>query len=211
MKYDCTLLQLRGREDNYPDHGEPSIAEQAGDDKHHGYGVTDGDGPPSGCRGIHGPREQRSQNAAAVEGIGRQNVQASQIQIGPHRTTRQIGGLEERPLPKINARGNCKDNSGGECGQGQIDQRANQRKADLPLPCCHSRLRPLHPRFVCHGHSTDGQQNDRFGDDARARGGQHVPEFVGNDAGQNDAHQRDIAGAVGRTVRSVFSPENEQR
>jgi hypothetical protein len=37
-----------------------------------------------------------------------------------------------------------------------------------------------------------------------------VPDFVSSNAGEHDAHQRQVSRPIGRGVHRVFGPENEQ-
>ena len=59
--------------------------------------------------------------------------------------------------------------------------------------------------FIENGDAAERQKNHGLGNQSSAAGDQHVPDFVGRDAGQHNPNQRKVARPVGRgcTVYSV--------
>ena len=88
LEYEGTLLQLRGGKDDDADHGEPAVAEQAGQHQDHGDGVADRNGAASGGRSLQSAGKQCPQDASAIERVSRHEIQNCQIKIGPHQAAR---------------------------------------------------------------------------------------------------------------------------
>ena len=96
LKDQRALFQLSGGENDDAHHGQPVVAEQAGEDQDHRDGIADGDGAPR-CRGkIERAREERAHNASAIERIGGHKVSKRDVKICPHHAAGQVARLAEK-------------------------------------------------------------------------------------------------------------------
>ena len=66
--------------------------------------MADADGALGGLDRIHLTREKRAQHTATVHGIGRKQVEESEINIRPDQASQQVAGMDKRLLPELEVR-----------------------------------------------------------------------------------------------------------
>src|SRR5208282_4300585 len=97
LKYRRALFELRAHEEEESDHHQPPVAHQHSDHhEHDGKDMADADGALSSLNHVNAAQEKGTQNAAAVHGIRRQQIEQAEVEVRPDDAPQQGARVEKR-------------------------------------------------------------------------------------------------------------------
>ena len=97
LKHRRALFQLSAHEKKKPDHHQPPVAhEHPNHHEHDGKNVANTNRALRGMHHINAARENRAQNAPAIHGICRQQIEQTEVEVCPDNAPQQGARVEER-------------------------------------------------------------------------------------------------------------------
>ena len=115
------FFQLGCNEKEETDHGQPDVPQHSDQHEEGCKCLADGYGAARGADQIHAAAKQGTKYAAAVHGIGRQQVEKRDPDIGPEQAARQVARKHVRFRPELNFRRYTEQDATGDKSNQQIN------------------------------------------------------------------------------------------